>query len=453
MRRVLALVFILTGTGLLLLNSSLQPTAASNHHASLMEIDGVIDPFSSDFLARGIENAEDNGSQFLIVQLDTPGGLLESTREMVEHIIASPLPVVVYVSPSGAQAASAGTFITASAHIAAMAPTTNIGAASPVGSGGDELPETIKSKIMQDTAAFMRSIAEERNRNADALQSTVLRAESFTATEALDKGIVDIVARDMNDLLAQLDGFKVSLSNSQIVLDTDGLTISSIDQTAVEKFLEFIANPNFAFLLLTIGGIGILIEFLSPGLMGPGAIGVIALAIAFLALGNLPVNWVGVGLIILAMALFYMEAQAPGIGVFGVGGVISFILGAFLLFGNLSFRPEVPSLPGAPSVKVSLWLIGAVSVLMFASLLMTFRAMRQAKSIAYHPSATDPSNLVGEIGMTTSTLNPRGTVQVAGEMWSAESDSGQLIEDNEEIVVLEASGLILKVFKPDMDMD
>ena len=184
MRRIVALVFIFTGFGGLLLLSSVGPSAVSSHHASLLVIDGAIDPFSSDFLARGIESANNSGSQFLIVQLDTPGGLLESTREMVEDIFASPIPVVVYVSPSGAQAASAGTFITASAHIAAMALTTNIGAASPVGSSGEDLPETLKSKVTQDTAAFIRSIAEQRDRNSDALEQTVLSAKSYTATES-----------------------------------------------------------------------------------------------------------------------------------------------------------------------------------------------------------------------------------------------------------------------------
>ena len=220
----------------------------------------------------------------------------------------------------------------------------------------------------------MRSIAAQRNRNADALQDTVLNAASYTADEALELQVVDLKAENINDLLRQLNGMSVEVGGESLVLDTEGIALTAIEQTNVQRFLRFLANPNIAFLLLTIGGIGIVIELFSPGLIGPGAVGIIALALAFLAFGSLPVNWVGVGLILLAMALFYLEAQAPGIGIFGVSGAVAFVVGAFLLFGNMSFSPSAPPLPDAPSFAISLWIIGGVTALLFASMLITIRA-------------------------------------------------------------------------------
>lgn len=441
----MALLLPILGFAAVLVAESVPTVAKSDPHGALLVIDGVIAPTSADFLSRGIETASGNRAQFLIVRLDTPGGLLASTRDMVEEILTSQIPVVVFVSPQGAQAASAGTFIVAAAHVAAMAPTTNIGAASPVGSGGEDLPETIKSKATQDAAAFIRSIAEERGRNADALEQTVLNATSYSASEALDKNIIDLIAGDTEDLLLELDGRAISLRSGEVVLATDGLTIQRIDKTPVERFLGFLADPNIVFLLLTIGGLGLLLEFLSPGLLGPGILGVIALALAFVALGNLPVNWVGVGLMALAIVLFFLEAQAPGIGIFGVSGGISFVLGAFLLFGEI--KPVAPPLPGMPSFRVSLWVIGVVSALMFVSIALTIRATREAKKAVRVPAGTRERSLVGQIGTTATNLNPHGTVQVAGEQWSAVSDDGGHIAAAEEVIVRDIEGLILRVSK------
>ena len=438
MRRVLALLSVLMGfCGFIV--ASLPNAAASGPHVALLAIDVPIQPTSGRFLSRGIDLATDEGAQFIVVRLDTPGGLLASTRVMVEKILASEIPVVVYVAPPGARAGSAGTFIVASAHVAAMAPATNIGAASPVGPGGEDLPETIKSKATQDAAAFIRTIAEERGRNAEPLEQTVLSAASYTATEALENGIIDLIAEDIDDLLSKLDGRAVKLRDGEVVLDTAGLEVREISRTPVERFLGFLADPNVAFLLLTIGGIGILVELLHPGLIAPGLGGLIALALAFVALGNLPVNWVGVGLLGLAMVLFVLELQAPGLGIFVVGGAISFVLGAFLLFGGFS-PPAIPT----PSFRVSLWVIGAVSGILFAFLVTFFRTILQARRARY---PTTSQKLVGQLGTTTTPLNPRGTVQVASELWSAVSDSGESIPEGEEVIVLEVEGLTLKVFK------
>jgi len=447
MRRNLALLFMALGFGGYIAISSIAPVAGSSHTAAVMTIDGAIDLISSGFLGRGITTASDRGDEFLIINLDTPGGTLQDTRDIVELLLASPIPVIVYVSPSGARAASAGTFITSAAHVAAMAPTTNIGAASPVRSGGEDLPETIKGKIMEDTAALLRGIAGRRDRNSDALERTVLEATSYTAAEALELGVVEIVAEDMEDLLDQLDGRTVQLETGPTTLETKGVHVVTISKTLLERFLGVVANPDIAFLLLAVGGIGLLIEFLTPGLFGPGIIGLIALSLAFVVLGNMSVNWVGVGLILFAMVLFFIEAQAPGIGIAGTGGAISFILGAFLLFGNLSFSPPAPQLPAAPSAQISLWLLGIVTIILLGSISLTARAMRQAKKVAVYAGATTSGELIGQMGQATTDLSPRGTVYVAGEQWSAESDNGEPIQNGKEVLVTAVEGLVLRVFQ------
>ena len=447
MRHYIALALVLFGFGGFLVHQSFATIEASGNEAYLLVIDDAITPLEAKRLSKAIDEAHSAGARLLIVQLTTPGGLLDSTRQIVEDIFASPLPVVVYVSPPGARAASAGTFITAAAHVAAMAPATNIGAASPVGAGGEDLPDTIRAKATGDAAAFLRSIAAQRDRNADALQETVLKAESYTAEEAVSLQVVDLTAENIADLLTKLDGRSIEFNGQEVELDTAGLTVTTIERTPVDHFIGFLANPNIAFLLLTVGGIGILIELFSPGLIGPGAVGVIALALAFLAFGNLPVNWIGVGLIILAMALFYLEAQAPGIGVFGVSGAVAFIIGAFLLFGNLSFTPQVPDLPAAPSFTISLWIIGAVTTAMFASMLLTLHALRQAKKTPryYDYASSNPNNLIGTAATVTTDLDPTGSVRAAGEQWSAVSDSNVPVSIGERVIIVEVDGLILKV--------
>ena len=451
MRHIYAVSLILFGLGGFLAAQYIGTAEAASQTASgeahLLVIDDAITPLEAKNFAGVVGDAGNAGARLLIVQLSTPGGLFDSTREIVEEIFAAPVPVVVYVSPPGARAASAGTFITAAAHVAAMAPATNIGAASPVGAGGEDLPDTIREKATQDASAFLRSIASQRNRNADALEETVLAARSYTAEEALELRVIDLQADNLADLLAQLDGMNIEFNGSQLHFDTKGMTVTHIERTPIDHFMRFLANPNVAFLLLTIGGIGILIELFSPGLIGPGAVGVIALTLAFLAFGNLPVNWVGVGLIVLAMALFYLEAQAPGIGIFGVTGAVAFVIGAFLLFGNINITPQAPELPDAPRLSISLWMIGGVCAVMFASLLLTVRAVRQARRApAYYDfSTSNPNNLVGTIGTATTDLNPTGSVRAAGEQWSAVSENDVPVSSGERVMIVEVNGLVLKV--------
>ena len=447
MRHYIALALMLFGFGGFLVYQPFATAEASDGEAYLLVIDDAITPLEAKRFSKAIDEAHSAGARLLIIQLTTPGGLLDSTRQIVEDVFSSPLPVVVYVSPPGARAASAGTFITAAAHVAVMAPATNIGAASPVGAGGEDLPDTIRAKATEDAAAFLRSIAAQRNRNADALQETVLKAESYTAEEAVSLQVVDLTAENIADLLSKLDGRSIEFNGEQMGLDTAGLTVKTIERTPVDHFIGFLANPNIAFLLLTIGGIGILIELFSPGLIGPSAVGVISLALAFLAFGNLPVNWIGVGLIILAMALFYLEAHAPGIGIFGISGAVAFIIGAFLLFGNISFTPQVPDLPAAPSFTISLWIVGAVTAAMFASMLLTLHALRQAKKTPryYDYASSNPNNLIGTVATATTVLDPAGSVRAAGEQWSAVSDSNVPVSVGERVIIVEVDGLTLKV--------
>jgi membrane-bound serine protease (ClpP class) len=405
----------------------------------LIRLDSDIHPVSGRFFARGLEKAAAGGAHLVVVQLNTPGGLLSTTQEMVTAILESPIPVVVHVAPPGSRAASAGTFILAAAHVAAMSPATTVGAASPVGAGGEDLPDTIKSKATKFAAAELRGIADQRGRNAEALEKTVLEAAAYTESEALELGVIDLIARDLDDLLARLDGMTVVVASGQVTLDTSSIQIETIEPNLVERFLNLVADPQIAFILLTLGGVLIMVEVLNPGLIFPGSLGAIMLALAFLGAGNLPVNWVGVGLIILGLGLIYFELLAPGLGVFGLSGALSFVVGAFLMFAD--FSPQ--GIP-APAIGVSLWAIGAVSVVLFAFVGMMFMAIRSSKR-THFVSAT--RQLVGDTGVTTTALEPRGTVQVASELWTAESDDGDPIPSGEKIVIAEIDGNTLKVFR------
>ena len=440
MIRTLALALIALGS-VGLAAWGLDVAEAAGPHAAVVSLDSVIDPVSTGYLSRGIDEAVEGGAHLVVVVVDTPGGLLDSMREMVEEILAAEIPVVAFVSPAGAHASSAGTFVVAAAHLAAMAPATNIGAAAPVGAGGEDLPDTIKSKATQDAAAFLRSIAAERGRNAEALEATVVNAAAYSAEEALEEGIIDLVADDVEDLLSRIDGTTVALEGGDTVLATGDLDVREIGRTPVERFLGLIASPDIAFLLLSLGGLALIVELWSPGLIGPGVVGVILLALAFVVMGVLPVNWVGVGLIVLAMALFYMESQAPGIGIFGIAGAVAFVLGAFLLFGG--FQP--PAIP-TPNYRVSTWLLITVSVVLFALLAMFFRSLAVARRTEY---VSPSGNLVGQAGTAVTPLEPAGSVRVAGETWSAVSGSGQSIDQGVAIVVEEVEGLTLKVVETD----
>jgi membrane-bound serine protease (ClpP class) len=351
---------------------------------------------------------------------------------------------VVYVSPRGAQAGSAGTFITAAANFAVMAPGTNIGAATPVSSTGEDLNETLADKATNDAAALIRSIAQERGRNAEKLEETVREAASFTAGEALEFNVIDFIASDLDDLLAQLDGQTVVIGDDTRNIDTRDLGLKRVDKSVLEHFLEFISDPNVSFILLSIGGLGIVVEIFNPGLIFPGVIGAIALLLAFLALGNLPVNWAGVAFIGLAIVLAVLEAQVAGWGILGVGAIISFIVGGLILFSQ--FGGASPTLP---PISVNRWLLGVVSGSMGLTLLyLAWEVIRsrQGGTEAQHPS------LVGQSGVVTSELGPRGVVRVGNETWTAISEHGTVIAPGATVTVTRVDGLILTV-SPEPDSE
>ena len=433
-RLTLTVVFGLT----LLLGLAGSALAQNSAPAALtIEVDGVINPVKERYIARALQQAAARDAPLVIIQLDTPGGLGSSTREIVTLLLAAERPVVVYVTPQGAQAGSAGAFITAAAHIAVMAPNTNIGAATPVGAGGEDLGETLADKVTNDAAALMRSIAAERGRNADKLEATVRQAASYTATEAVDLDIADFIAADLDDLLAQLDGREVTAGGRTWTLDTAGLTVQSLDKNLLEYFLEFIANPDIAFLLLTIGGLGIVIELFNPGMIVPGVVGGILLILAFVALGNLPANWAGVALIILAIALAIVETQVAGFGILGVGAIISLVLGGFLLFAR--FGDPSPTLP---ALGVNPWLIGGVAAVAGASLFFILWQIRQSRRETRH-SHRPP--LVGQIGTVIMELAPRGVVRLEDGNWTAVTDDDTVIPAGDRVVVIEADDLVLTV--------
>ena len=448
MRRALSIALIAIGLAGSLASPLMSTVEAQAPHAVVVEIDEPIQPSTANFLKRVVSEAEDGGARFVVIRLDTPGGLYDSTRDIVETILESEIPVIVYVSPSGAQAASAGTFIATAGHITVMANGTTIGAASPVDQRGGPLPEPLGSKATNDAAAFLRSIAVERGLNADALNDTVTRAQAYSASEALNENVINFVAKDLEQLLSTVDGQRVNLfDGSSYVIETSGIELRTVDKTILERFLAIISNPNVAFLLLVIGAIGLFIEFLAPGLFAPGIIGVIFLVMAFVAFGNLPVNWVGLALIAFALLLMFAELKSPGMSFFGAGGVVSFVLGSVLLFGGFTFQPPGPI--ETPSFMVNYWLIGGVTVVLAGLLIFVVRDILLAQKLEerHATKGITTAALVGTTGVVSAELAPSGMVFVSGEEWSAVSDTGDSIEEGAEVVVTEVDGLTLKVYK------
>ncbi len=416
------------------------PVSAADDAVRVVNIKGTIDTLTARQIGRAVEDAEAGGS-LLVIRLNTPGGLLDATRSIVESVLGAKVPVAVYVSPSGGQAASAGTFITAAGNFAAMAPGTNIGAATPVGAGGEEIPPTLARKIGEDTRAFIRSIAAERGRNAEALEETITLSLSYAAREAVELSVVDFIADDMDDLLAKLHGLTAMTASGEMVLDTKDALVRDVKPTVLESFLGVIANPNLAFLLFVLGGIALLTEFIIPGSIGPGVVGVILLALAFLGFGNLPVNWIAVGLLVFTMVLFYVEIQSPGVTVFGIGGVISMVLGALLLFGGLFSAPDIPE----PSFRVSLWMIGTLTGTAAVTWVIFMRLVRSEGGSSSGYISEEEAALESEWGVAASDLAPSGKVWVADEEWTATTDAGDIISEGEYVKVLGVYGSVLKV--------
>ena len=405
--------------------------------ALVADVDGIINPISQRYITRTVEKGEDEAAEVVIILLNTPGGLLSSTREIYESLLNATVPTVVYVSPNGAQAASAGTFITAAANVAVMAPSTSIGAATPVGGGGEELPATLSNKATSAAAADIRAIAAQRGRNVQQLENTVILAMSFSAEEAVELNVVDFIARDLNDLLFQLDGMTVTVGEETRTLSTANARVERLNMGLINRVLFILADPNISFLLLSLGGLGLVVELWSPGLVIPGLTGAVFLVLAFISLGNLPVNWGGVALILVGLGLIALELFVSGFGVLGIGGIISFILGGLLLFAHFG----APS-PVTPSLGVSPWVLWpTVAVIAIISAWVILTIVRQHKM----ERVLHLSPLVGSEAVVTTALDPRGTVRVNTEIWTAYCDYGTMIPVGGRVRVVAVKGAVLKV--------
>jgi len=417
-----------------LMASGVQAQASGSVY--VLTIKGTINPVLVDYVDRGIQEAEANNASALIIQLDTPGGLDTAMRDIIKLMVNSYVPVVVYVSPSGSRAASAGVFITMASHVAAMAPNTAIGAAHPVSIGeeGEEaMSETMEEKVLNDAAAYIRSLAESHGRNMEWAEKAVRESVSATENEALELNVIDLIAYDLNDLLAQLDGREVELIHGQIVtIHTAGATVIDFGMTGIENFLYTIADPNIAYLLLSIATLGIMAEIFNPGLIFPGIVGGISLLMAFYSLGVLPVNYAGILLIVLAIGLFIGEVLTTTFGLFTAGGVISLVAGSLMLFKG-----------AAPEFQINPWLIAGVCIVITAALAFL---VQRAVSAHRKQAVTGREELVGKTALVKVALNPEGTVFYKGENWTAISESGK-IAAGEKVVIKRIDGLLLYVVK------
>ncbi len=398
----------------------------------VIKIDGIINPISSKFMVESIQKAQEQKAECLVIQMDTPGGLMESMRSVVKEMLSAEVPVVVYVSPSGARAASAGVFITLAAHIAAMTPGTNIGAAHPVslGSAQDTTgAKTMAEKITNDAAASIRSIANKRGRNAQWAEEAVRQSVSVTAKEALKLGVIDIVCEDLSELLRAIDGWKVKLPSGERVLHTKNARIETTRMNFRYRILDKISNPNIAYILLMLGIYGIFFELSNPGSIFPGVVGSIFLILAFFALQTLPINYAGLLLILLAIVLFILETQIPSHGILTIGGVISMGLGSIMLINiQVSF------------LRISWGVI--IPVVVFTAAFFLF-AVGMGLHIQRRKPTTGAKGLMGETGVALTRISPKGKVAIHGEIWKA--TSSQKIRKGEEIVVIGVKHLQLEV--------
>jgi membrane-bound serine protease (ClpP class) len=399
----------------------------------LATIDGVISPAANMYLRRAIRFASASSAEAIVLQLDTPGGLLQSTEEMMKAILASPVPVVVYVAPQGGRAASAGVFLLYSAHIAAMAPTTNVGAATPVTTSAEpdnDNQRTLRRKVTNDAVARVRAIAARRGRNAEWAERAVRDAASITADQAVAMRVADLVARDVSDLLAKINGRAVELPAGVRALRTlNGMTVP-FHQDARERFLGFLAHPNVGLVLMTVAIYGIVFELQNPGAIFPGIAGAIALLLAFASFSVLDVNLAGVALIGFAIALFIIELFVPGFGLLAGGGIVSFILGAVLLTSDHE-----------PYFRTSIELAALIAVTTAAFFGLAVRSGLRAQR---GRPKTGAAALVGEIGIAQSDLSPFGTIHVRGEQWSAEAVEGP-VAHGDRVRVVDVVGLRLRV--------
>lgn len=400
-----------------------------------VELDDIIHGVNARFVIRTIEQAATDGAELVLIEINTPGGLYDSTRDIIEAMLSSKRPVVVYVAPSGAHAASAGFLITIAADFAAMAPGTNTGASTPISGTGQEMEETLKQKVKNDAAAYTRSLAERRGRNPEVAEQAVTEARAWTAQEALDAGLVDLIASSQSELLTKLDGVTVKrVDGSELTLHTAGAAVELKEMSTKERVLSVIANPNIAVLLGLIGLAGLYLEFTHPGTFVPGVVGGIALLLAAFAFEILPVNIVGVLLLLVGFGLLIAEALTPSFGALGTGGIVGIVLGALMLFQE----QPLPS----PALHVDLLVI--LPVVVFFGLLVIFLSRLVVQAHRRTP-VTGSEGLVGKLATVRTPIEGRGKVFVHGEYWDARAE--EPIPEGATVKIVRVDGLLLDVVR------
>ena len=437
-------VFMLALFGTILAAASGHGAASAAEKVYVVEIEGAISVAAQRQVARAIQRAAQDKAAAVVIRLDTPGGLVSATRDVIREMVTAPVPVLVLVSPGGARAASAGTFIVYAAHLAAMAPGTNLGAATPIAMGGmpgtpqpkkdDKTasdPSAVEKKALNDTVAMLRSLAQMRGRNTDFAEKAVREAETMTAEEAQKAGVVDYVARDVADFLAQADGRVIRVGNADRKLATRDATIEVLQPEWRTRLLATIADPNLAFILLLVGVYGLLFEFWNPGAFLPGIIGGISLLLALIALSLLPVHYGALALLLLGVALMIAEAFTPGIGALGIGGVVAFLVGAFFLYegegADFDMRVSIPVIAGAA----------------LASAGLSFFVLGAALKARNRPTQTGAEQLLREHGTVIAWSNDRGNIRIHGEVWAARA--AKALAPGDRVRVKSRDGLILDV--------
>jgi membrane-bound serine protease (ClpP class) len=415
----------------------------------VLPVSGAIGPASAQFITRGLDRAEKEDAQLVVLEIDTPGGLDTSMREIIKAILASRVPVAVFVAPSGARAASAGTYILYASHIAAMAPGTNLGAATPIqigmpspaspqpsadkdkekAKGGDDHQDTLSRKQVHDAAAYIRGLAQLRGRNTDWGEKAVREAVSLSADEALAQKVIDLTARDVPDLVAKVDGRKVTTAGGERTLATTGAQIVTLAPDWKNQFLAIITEPSVALILMMLGVYGLFFEFMNPGFVLPGVIGGIALLVGLFALNMLPINYAGLALILLGLAFIVAEAFVPAYGSLGTGGIVAFAIGAIMLVDS-----------DVPGFAVPLWFVAAITLLSAA---FVFLVARLAVRAHRRPVVTGSEELIGSVGVALEDVNNEGWARVHSEQWRVQS--AVPLKRGQNVRVTDRHGLVLTV--------
>jgi membrane-bound serine protease (ClpP class) len=430
LRRFVAILFPALVAVAIILGLVSSAISASSPKIEVLHVEGTIVPVVADYIDRGISQAEDNNATACIIELNTPGGLLDSTDKIVSRIMNAKVPIVVYVSPVNAWAASAGTFITLSAHIAAMTPGTTIGAAHPVAAGEQEIPEDQMKKIVEFSAKWMETIAEERGRNMEEARLAVTESKSFTDTEALEYNLIDLRADNLESLISQINGWETVLSDGeQVTIDTTSVETSRNEMNEIEGFLQVISDPNIAYILLSLATIGLITEISNPGMVFPGVAGGISLFLAFYSLGVLNAYWGGIALILLAVGLFVAEFFTSSFGLLTAGGVASLVIGSLILFTH------------TPGVEVDRRLIAAITIAITAFAVFVIGAIVRGQK---RRSATGAEGMLGKLAIAKTSLSPTGTVLAQGELWTATAESDR-IAAGEEVLITKVEALKLWV--------